>query len=150
NVQTLIAQATHVNTWRRHRIHTRRPEVVCGFVFCIDPIPDCPSSRTPGAVGSARGPGEVRYGRRVFCSFACFFCWAGGNPLWTQGEHANSTQKGPEIAHMPPRANSAPCGNRTHDLPAVKRQCKHLSPRGTTVTVLLFITNGKRQPSCDI
>ena len=29
--------------------------------------------------------------------------------------------------NLPPRTNSAPCGNRTQDLLAVKRQCKHLS-----------------------
>src|SRR4029434_374194 len=39
----------HVDT------HTHRPEVVCEFIFCIYPIPDCPSSRTPGAVGSFYG-----------------------------------------------------------------------------------------------
>src|SRR4029434_1225780 len=42
-------------------------------------------------------------------------------------------RKALEIAHLstvhsgedlPPRANSAPCGNRTHDLLAVRRQCK--------------------------
>src|SRR4029434_9140799 len=42
-------------------------------------------------------------------------------------------RKAREIAHLstvhsgealPPRANSAPCGNRTHDLLAVRRQCK--------------------------
>src|SRR4029434_10368417 len=34
-----------------------------------------------------------------------------------------------EIAHLStegaPSTNSAPCGNRTHDLLAVRRQCKH-------------------------
>ena len=35
--------------------------------------------------------------RRVICSLACFFCWGSKwrKPLWTRGEHANSTQKGP-------------------------------------------------------
>src|SRR4029434_3800501 len=47
-------QDTHTHA----RAHTRRPEVVCEFIFCIYPIPDCPSSRTPGAVGSFAAPGD--------------------------------------------------------------------------------------------
>src|SRR4029434_2266216 len=37
---------------------------------------------------------------------------------------------------LPPRANSAPCGNRTHDLLVVRRQCKHLSHRATKYLLL--------------
>ena len=52
-------------------------------------------------------------------------------------------RKAREIAHLstvhsredlPPRANSGPCGNRTHDLLAVRqqcKQCKQLSHRAT-------------------
>src|SRR4029434_8137225 len=131
--------ATHVNTWRRHRTHThthtRRPEVVCEFSFCIYPILHRPSSRTPQqqwAACSARGPSEVncpsvvRDGH-VFCYFACFFL-LGSLVEETPCEHGENMQtphrKAREIAHLstvhsgedlPPRANSAPCGNRTHD-----------------------------------
>src|SRR4029434_6844690 len=55
----------------------------------------------------------------------------------TPSEHGENMQtphrKAREIAHMStvhsgedlrPRATSAPCGNRTHDLLAVRRQCK--------------------------
>ena len=83
----------------------------------------------------------------VFCLYLCLFSYlhnvilhvfsvgvlTGGNLLWTRGD-----RKAREIAHLstvhsredlPPRANSAPCGNRTHDLLAVRRQCKQLSHR---------------------
>ena len=55
----------------------------------------------------------------------------------TPCEHGENMQtphrKAQEIAHLstvhsgedlPPRANSTPCGNRTHDLIAVRRKCK--------------------------
>ena len=55
----------------------------------------------------------------------------------TPCEHGENMQtphrKAREIAHLstvhfgedlPPRVNSAPCGNRTHDRLAVRRQCK--------------------------
>src|SRR4029434_10704660 len=48
----------------------------------------------------------------------------------TPCEHGENIQtphrKAREIAHLSTEAPRAPCGNRTHDLLAVRRQCKHL------------------------
>src|SRR4029434_9467086 len=126
--------------------------------FLLFPILDHPSSRTAQeqwAACSARGPSEVncpslvRDGH-VFCYFACFFL-LGSLVEETPCEHRENMQtphrKALEIAHLstvhsgedlPPRANSAPCGNRTHDLLAVRRQCKQckqLSHRATTCSL---------------
>src|SRR4029434_270467 len=62
----------------------------------------------------------------------------------TPCEHGENMQtphrKAREIAHLstvhsgedlPPRANSVPCGNQTHDLLAVRLQCKQLSHRAS-------------------
>src|SRR4029434_1067679 len=104
-----------------------------------------------------------------FCSSACFYVGVlcGGNPC----EHGENMQtphrKAREIAHpstvhsgedLPPRANSAPCGNRTHELLAVRRQCKQckqLSHRATrnelcTSQTLFSVCDMKRSlvPTC--
>ena len=42
--------------------------------------------------------------------------------------HLSTVHSGEDL---PPRANSTPCGNRTHDLLAVRQQCKQLSHRAT-------------------
>src|SRR4029434_10510368 len=70
---------------------------------------------------------------RLFCMFFLLGFLVEETPC----EHGENMQtphrKAREIAHLstvhsredlPPRANSAPCGNRTHDLLAVRRQCK--------------------------
>src|SRR4029434_7313892 len=70
----------------------------------------------------------------------CMFFLLGSLVEETPCEHGENMQtphrKAQEIAHLntvhsgedlPPRANSARCRNRTHDLLAVRRQCKHLS-----------------------
>src|SRR4029434_9468325 len=66
----------------------------------------------------------------------------------TPCEHGENMQtphrKAREIAHLstvhsgedlPPRANSAPCGNRTHDFLAVRRQCKQCTQLSHRATV---------------
>ena len=85
-------------------LHTRRPEVAVNFCSAFNPsriVPPPGSSRSSGQLLSARGPIEpsvsVRDGQDCSVLFACFSVGviSGGNPLWTRGEHANSTQKGP-------------------------------------------------------
>ena len=56
-----------------------------------------PAMRRPGTKSKCQScPGQGQ-DRRASALFACFYCcgvlW--GEPGWTQGEHANSTQKGP-------------------------------------------------------
>src|SRR4029434_870018 len=103
------------------------------------PILDHPSSRTPQeqwAARSARGPSEVNCPSLVRDGM---FFLLGSLVEETPCAHGANIQtphrKAQEIAHLstvhsgedlPPRANSAPCGNRTHDLLAVRRQCKQL------------------------
>src|SRR4029434_5522778 len=76
----------------------------------------------------------------------------------SRGEHANSTQKGP--GDSPPEhcavwggpaplTNSGPCGNRTHDLLAVRRQCKQLSHRATSRLVSGATHFHVKSSSCD-
>src|SRR4029434_5101612 len=85
----------------------------------------------PGAVGSFSAPGDpVNRPPRSGMDMC---------------EHGTPHRKAREIAHLstvhsgedfPPRANSTPCENRTHDLLAVRRQCKlckQLSHRATSV-----------------
>ena len=147
-----MAHTTHWNTdghiWRRHRTHTHTQVGLRSrwIYFLLFPHPG-PSflKDPPGAVGSFAAPGDqVKWTVHLWsgmdmCSVILHVfsvgVLSGGNPLWTRGEHANSTQAR-EIAHLstvhsgedlPPRANSAPCGNRTYALLAVRRQCKHLS-----------------------
>src|SRR4029434_9736422 len=96
----------------------------------------------PGAVGSFSAPGDQvnrpsrsRTDRRMFCFLMVFL--VGFLLEETPCEHGENMQtphrEAQEIAHLstvhsgedlPPSANSAPCGNRTHDLLAVRRQCK--------------------------
>src|SRR4029434_6680542 len=97
----------------------------------------------PGAVGSFSAPGDQvnrpsrsRTDRRMFCF--CMFFLLGFLLEETPCEHGENMQtphrKAREIAHLPPRANSTPCGNQTHDLLAARRQCKQckqLSHRAT-------------------
>src|SRR4029434_8945561 len=77
----------------------------------------------------------------------CMFLLLGFLVEETPCEHGENMQtphrKAREIAHLstvhsgedlPPRANSAPCGNQTHDLLAVRRQCKHLSHRAISLS----------------
>ena len=96
----------------------------------------CPSSRgsrssgQPFTTKSILGQGQDR---RAIFSVACFCVGVlcGGNPC----EHGENMQtphrKAREIAHLStegepaPSTNSAPCGNRTQDLLAVRLQCKH-------------------------
>src|SRR4029434_1345427 len=84
-------QDTHTHT------STRRPEVT---------IPDRPSSRTPQEQWAAlQRPGTKSselsiFGQGwtcvlLFCMFFSVGVLSGGNPLWTRGEHANSTQQRP-------------------------------------------------------
>ena len=131
-------QDTHTHT------HAGKPEIAVNLVSAFSPswtvLPQRPS-RSSGQLCSAQGPSEVncpslvRDGH-VFCYFACFFL-LGSLGEETPCEHGENMQtphrKAQEIAHLstvhsgedlPPRANSAPCGNRTHDLLAVRRQCK--------------------------
>src|SRR4029434_7777028 len=69
----------------------------------------------------------------------------------TPCEHGENMQtphrKAREIAHLgtvhsgedlPPRANSAPCGNRTHDLRAVKPQCKQCKKLSHCIYIYIF------------
>ena len=102
--------ATHTcYIWMRHRTHprTRRPEVAVNSSSAFNPsqiVPPPGSSRSSGQLLSARGPGEpsvsVRDWQECSVLFACFsvVVISGGNPLWTRGEHANSTQKGPGLS----------------------------------------------------
>src|SRR4029434_7146427 len=96
-----------------------------------DALPICPSLVSDG---------------HVFCYFGMFFL-LGSLVEETPCEHGENMQtphrKAWEIAHLstvhsgeelPPRAHSAPCGNRTHALLAVRQQCKQLSHRATSVT----------------
>src|SRR4029434_2332572 len=103
----------------------------------------------PPRLLSARGPSEppvsVTDGQENVLFFNFFLL--GSLVEETPCEHGENMQtphrKAREIAHLstvhpgedlPPGANSAPCGNRTHDLLAVRRQCKQckqLSHRDT-------------------
>src|SRR4029434_3951233 len=57
-----MAQATHcnthVNTWRRHRTHTHRPEVAVNFWSTISHPGSSLLQDPPGAVGSFSAPGD--------------------------------------------------------------------------------------------
>src|SRR4029434_11062856 len=104
------------------------------FDFCISP------SRIvlpPGQLLSARGPSEVNrpswsgIDRRVCCWGSCGHWENMRTPHRKAGEiaHLSTVHSGEDL---PPRVNSAPCGNRTHDLLALRRQgkqCKQLSHR---------------------
>src|SRR4029434_1749802 len=121
-----LGQDTHTHT------HAGKPEIAVNLVsafshpgLSLDCEVNCPSL--------------VRDGH-VFCCFACFFCWGSywRKPLCEIGENMQTPhRKARETGHwrpgenLPPRTNSAPCGNRTQDLLAVRRQCKHLSHRAT-------------------
>ena len=98
----------------------------------------------PGAVGSFSAPGDQvnRPSRSETDRSILFFLHVfllGFLVEETPCEHRENMQtphrKARGIAHLrseedlPPRANSAPCGNRTHDLLALRLQCKHLSHR---------------------
>src|SRR4029434_1798744 len=123
--------------------HTRRPLPLPfshpGSSFLQDP---------PGAVGSFSAPGDQvnrpsRSGTDRSVLFFLHVFLLGLLAEETPCEHGENMQtphrKAQEIAHLstvhsgedlPPRANSTPCGNRTCDLLAVRRQCKQLSHRG--------------------
>ena len=130
-------QDTHTHT------HAGRPEVAVNLFSAFSHPGPSFLKDPPGAVGSFAAPGDqvkwtVHLWSGMDMSSVILHVFtvgvlSGGNPLWTRGEHANSTQKGPgdSVQDLPPRANSAPCGNRTHDLLAVRQQCKHLSHRAT-------------------
>src|SRR4029434_8466981 len=90
--------------------------------------------------------------------FFCMFFLLGFLLEETPCEHGENMQtphrKAREIAHLstvhsgedlPPRANSTPSGNRTHDLLAVRRQCKQLSHRVYLCVMLQQIHNGLTQ-----
>src|SRR4029434_8294872 len=88
--QFFIARTTHSNThvlyiWTRpgHTARTRRPEVAVNFCSAFNPsrtvLPPGPQEQWAAfkRPGTKRGEPSVlvRDGPRVFCSFACFFCW---------------------------------------------------------------------------
>ena len=132
--------------------HTGKPEIAVNLVSAFSHPGLSFLKDPPGAVGSFAAPGDqvkwtVHLWSGMDMSSVILHVFtvgvlSGGNPLWTRGEHANSTQKGPgdsppehcALWGGPPRANSTPCGNRTHDLLAVRqqcKQCKQLSHRAT-------------------
>src|SRR4029434_11278143 len=116
--------------------HTHADEVA--GEICLQPMLNCPTSRAAWSSGQPLWPRRQSQERQsqdlFFCSSACFYVGAlcGGNPC----EHGENMQtphkKAREIAHLStkglvPSNNSAPCGNRTQDFLAVRRQCKQLS-----------------------
>src|SRR4029434_3467720 len=85
-VRFLMAHTTHWNThvhiWRRHRTHTRRPDVAVNLFSAFFPSwtvlpPRAPTSSAP--LVRHRGPSEpsvlVKDGQECSVLFACFFCW---------------------------------------------------------------------------
>ena len=115
----------------------------------------------PGAVGSFSAPGDQvnrpsRSGTDRIVLFFLHVFLLGFLVEETPCEHGENMQtphrKAREIAHLstvhsgedlPPRANSAPCGNRTHYLLAVRRQCrqcKQLSHRVTLHIIFVLMT----------
>src|SRR4029434_1766745 len=51
--------------------------------------------------------------------------------------HLSTVHSGEDL---PPRANSAPCGNRTHDILAVRQQCKQCKLQLSHRATILLIT----------
>src|SRR4029434_3270341 len=114
---------------------TRRPEVAVNFCSAFNPSRIVPP---PGAVGSFSAPGDQvnrpsRSGTDRIVLFFLHVFLLGLFAEETPCEHRENMQTpgdSPlEIAHLstvhsgedlPPRANSAPCWNRTHDLLAVR------------------------------
>ena len=141
---------THVHFRWRHRTHTHthtQAEVAVNFSSAFFPsrtvLPPGPQEqwaafRRPGTKSS--DPSWSGTDSSVLLHVFLLGFLVEETPC----EHGENMQtphrKAREIAHLstvhsgedlPPRANSAPCGNRTHDLLAVRRQCKHLSHRAT-------------------
>src|SRR4029434_3386826 len=137
---------THVHIWRQHRTHTHagRPEVTVNLFSAFSHAGASFLKDSPGAVCSLKRPGTkvsqlYIFGHGWTCVLLfCMFFLLGSLVEETPCEHGENMQtphrKAREIAHLspvhsgedlPPRANCAPCGNRTHDLLAVRRQCKH-------------------------
>ena len=92
---------THTHT------HTHSEEVAVKCILCIYPILGCPSSRAarssgeplwrPGTKSSDHvclGQGQTGEWSVLWHVFSVGVL-SGGKPLWTRGEHANSTQNGP-------------------------------------------------------
>src|SRR4029434_5337859 len=126
---------THTHACRRGRSE------ICPLHLSLPGLSFLQGSQEQWAGCGARGPSEVncpslvRDGH-VFCCFACFFL-LGFLVEETPCGHGENMQtphrKAREIAHLStvhsgedllPRANSAPCRNQTHDLLAVRQQCK--------------------------
>src|SRR4029434_645115 len=110
---------------------THRPEVAVNLLYAFLPSWTVLPPGPPGAVGSLYAPGTKSRDPSwsgTDSSVLLHVFLLGFLVEETPCEHRENMQTPHRIAHLstgenlPPRTNSAPCGHRTHDLLAVRRQ----------------------------